>query len=90
MIIPESIKESTLIKLNSLLKHYLVKTFESFGYNPEEKSKNETRSKRAKMILVTIEKIHQNKEIDKKQLEKLFDMYKTYHNGSGGLWEIKN
>jgi len=89
MIIPESMKESTLMKLNSLLKCYLVKTFETFGYNPEEKSENETRSKRAKMILATIEKVHQDKEIDKKQLEKLFDMYKTYHLINGGLWKIE-
>ena len=84
MIIPNKIKDATLNKLNHLLKCYLIKTFEVYGYNSEEKSVISTRSKRAKMILETIGRIQKNKEMDKETLEKLFDMYKTYNNGSGG------
>jgi hypothetical protein len=72
-------KDTIIKKLNSLLKCYLIKIFELHGFNPEEKSVISTRSKRAKMILQTIGRIHQDKEIDKEKLERLFDMYKTYH-----------
>ena len=85
MIIPKNTKNQTITKLNSLLKYYLIKTFKSFGYDVNNTAKNLTRAKQAKMILATIKKIHQNKNIDKKKLEKLFDMYKTYHPLSGGL-----
>ena len=85
MIIPNKIKDATLNKLNHLLKCYLIKTFEVYGYNSEEKSVISTRSKRAKMILETIGRVQQDKDIDREKLEKLFDMYKTYHNGNGGL-----
>ena len=84
MIIPKSIKDETLNKLNTLLTCYLVKTFETNGYNPDEKSLNETRSRRAKIILEAVDRIKKDKEMDKETLEKLFDMYKTYNNGSGG------
>lgn len=88
MIIPDNMKESIIEKLNSLLKYYLVKTFETYGYNPEGKSVISTRSKRAKMIIVTIDKISQDEEIEKEKLDNLFDMYKTYHIRNGGLWKV--
>jgi uncharacterized protein YtpQ (UPF0354 family) len=81
-------KKSTIEKLNSLLKYYLVKTFETHGYNPEDKMVNITRSKRAKMIIITIDKIIQDEEIEKEKLDNLVDMYKTYHTSNGGLWKI--
>jgi hypothetical protein len=87
MIIPEDMKNEIIVKLNSLLKCYLVKTFEMNGYDSKQQATNISRSKRAKMILETIGRIHQDKEIDKEKLEKLFDMYKTYHIQNGGLWK---
>jgi len=77
-MIPDSKKDETIKKLNVLLKKYLVKTFETNGYDPNEKTLNQSRSGRAQTILATIGKIHQDKEIEKETLEKLFDMYKTY------------
>jgi len=88
MIIPENMKDETLKKLNSLLKCYLVNTFENFGYEPNDKTENKERSKRAKLILATIKNIKQDKEITKENLTTLFDMYRTYTYRNGGIWEI--
>jgi len=88
MIVSENMKVETLKKLNSLLKCYLVNTFENIGYEPNAKNENKERSKRAKLILATIENIKQDKEITKENLTTLFDMYRTYTYRNGGLWEI--
>ena len=72
-------KDITLKKLNTLLKRYLVVTYETDGYDPEDNIMNKFRSKRAKMIITTIGRIEQDKEIDKEKLTQLFGMYKTYH-----------
>lgn len=87
-IISEQIKETTILKLTSLLKYHLVNEFEQNGYDFKEKKFNKLRSKKAKLILETISRIHQDKEIDKEKLKKLFDMYETYHTQNGRLWKI--
>ena len=88
MIISKEMKEQTIVKLKSLLKYYLVNEFEQHGYDFKEKKFNKLRSKEAKIILKTINHIQQNKDIEKKLLEKLFNMYEIHHNGKRELWKI--
>jgi len=81
-------KQQTIDKLNSLLKHYLVNTYEDFGYNPNDNTHNKHRMDVAKLILKTIESIKQDKELHKDKLESLFILYNRYHLKNGGLWKI--
>lgn len=82
MIIPENIKEETIKKLNISLKCYLIKEFETHGYDNVNTINNAAISNNSKVILETIEKIKLNKEINKEILEILFNHYKEYYDES--------